>query len=126
MTPDELRYLTGVITCVGFIALVHQLSWQVRIGLSDRQAKSAFFFLFMTMLVMGQLMVSYLGGPTMGNTHRGVITYVIWVASLVWWSFCTLRHNAIALKKLREAKRQHKDATTKLRRPLGGFREQGE
>ena len=126
MSPDELKLLTGTITCIGFIALVHQLFWQVRIGLIDRQARSAFFFLLMTTLVMGQLMVSYLGGPTMGNTHRGVISFALWVGSLVWWSFCTLQHNALALRKLRDAKRQHKDATTKLRRPLGGFREQGE
>lgn len=123
MTPDEFKFLTGVIVCVGFVALVHQLYWQLRIGLIDRQSRSAFFFLLLTTLVMGQLMVSYLGGPTFGNTERGVVFFFTWVGALLWWSFCTLRHNANALRKMREAKRQHKDVSQQLRRPLGGFRE---
>lgn len=111
LTPDELKTISGVIVGIGFIALVHQMYWQVRIGLIDRQAKSAFLFLLLTTLIMGQLTLSYLGGPTFGNTSRGVVFFFAWVGSLIWWSFCTLRHNATVLKRIRDTKKE-------LRKPL--------
>lgn len=123
MTPAEFQTLSGVLVALGFLALVHQMFWQVRIGLIDRQARSAFLFLLITAAIMVQLAASYMGGPRLGNTDRGVMFFFLWVGSLIWWSFCTLHHNAVALRKMREARKQHKDVSDKLRRPLGGFRE---
>ncbi len=111
MTPDELKTISGVIVGIGFIALLHQMYWQVRIGLIDRQAKSAFLFLLITTLIMGQLAVSYMGGPTFGNTERGVVFFFLWVGCLVWWSICTLQHNHTVLRRIRHAEKE-------LRKPL--------
>lgn len=99
LTPDELKTISGVIVGIGFLALVHQMYWQVRIGLIDRQAKSAFLFLLITTAIMGQLAASYMGGPTFGNTTHGVVCFFAWVGSLIWWSYCTLRHNASVLRR---------------------------
>ncbi len=111
MSPDDLKYLSGVIVGVGFIALVHQMYWQVRIGLIDRQAKSAFLFLLLTTAIMGQLAVSYIGGPTFGNTPRGNLFFIALVVSLLWWSGCTLRHHATVLKRIKDQEKQ-------MRKPL--------
>lgn len=111
LTPDELKTISGVIVGIGFLALVHQMYWQVRIGLVDRQAKSAFLFLLITTAIMGQLAASYMGGPTFGNTTRGVVCFFAWVGSLIWWSYCTLRHNASVLRRIRNTEKE-------MRKPL--------
>ncbi len=111
MTPDQIKIISGVLTAIGFFALCHQIYWQLRIGLPDRQSKSAFYFLFMTALIDGQLSLSYLGVFTFGNTERGPVFFFAWLVSVIWWSYCTWRHNAAALRKI-------KDAERRLRKPL--------
>lgn len=111
MSPEELRILSGVIVGVGFFALLHQMAWQVRIGLRDRQTWSAFLFLLSTTVIIGQLALSYLGVVTLGNTERGPVFFFTWLASLLWWSFCTMRHNASVMRRIRDQKKQ-------LRQPL--------
>ncbi len=111
MTPDEIKTVSGVLTALGFLAICHQIHWQLRIGLPDRQSKSAFYFLCTTALIVGQLSLSYLNVVTFGNTQRGPLFLFLWLASLIWWSYCTWRHNAAALRKI-------KDAERRLRKPL--------
>ncbi len=106
MDPNELKLVSGILVGLGFLALLHQMYWQVRIGLIDRQAKSAFLFLLLTTSIMGQLAVSYIGGPTFGNTPRGIVFFFAWLGSLLWWTFCTMRHNAAVLKRIKQAETQ--------------------
>lgn len=118
MTPDELFRLTGTIVTIGFFALIHQMYWQVRIGLIDRQAKSAFLFLLMTTIIIGQLAVTYLFRISLGGSERGPVFFFLWLGALLWWSYCTLRHNANALRRKRKAERMFRDAEDRLRKPL--------
>lgn len=107
MTPEEIKMVSGVLTLVGFFCLLRQVYWQLvvqrrrhprlrwywALRRADRQTVSAFLFLSLTTLVVGQLMLSYLGVVTFGSTERGPIFYFAWCASLIWWNFCTERHN---------------------------------
>ena len=107
MTPELIRDISGVLTLIGFFFLLRQVYWQVRVQrrrhkrltwywalrMADRQTVSAFLFLSLTTLVVGQLMLSYLGVVPFGTTERGPVFYFAWCASVIWWGFCTERHN---------------------------------
>lgn len=98
--PDE-RLITGIETFVAFCGLLYLLSVQLRLGPRDRQEWSAFFFVAATALIVGQLSVSYLGGPGLGTSARGNVSYALWVASIVWFVICTRSHNRRVGRSLR-------------------------
>ena len=87
------RLITGVETFGAFLGLLLLLSVQLRLGPRDRQEWSAFFFVAATALIVGQLSLSYLGGPGLGTSTRGNVSYALWVASILWFALCTIRHN---------------------------------
>jgi hypothetical protein len=87
------RFITGVETLVAFLGLLVLLGVQLRLGPRDRQERSAFFFVAATAAIVGQLSLSYLGGPPLGESTRGNVSYALWVGSIVWFAYCTIRHN---------------------------------
>ena len=128
MTPDEIqRAASGVLTLIGFLCLLRQVYWQLRVQRrryprlawywalrqADRQTVSAFLFLSLTTMVVGQLMLSYLGGVAFGATERGPIFYFAWCASVIWWNICTERHNG----------RKQRDEEDRWQPPLGSVAE---
>lgn len=112
MTPEHITLVSGVLTFVGFLCLLRQVYWQIRVQrrrhprltwywalrMADRQTVSAFLFLSLTTIIVGQLMLSYLGVVQFGNQVRGPVSYFAWCASVIWWSVCTERHNARKVK----------------------------
>lgn len=92
MMPNE-KLVTAAETLVACVGLLVLLSVQLRLGPRDRQEWSAFFFVATTAAIVGQLSLSYFGGPSLGDGIRGNISYALWVGSIVWFAFCTIRHN---------------------------------
>lgn len=127
MTPEQIKVVSGVLTLIGFVCLLRQIQWQLRVQrrryprlawywalrLADRQTVSAFLFLALTTLVVGQLMLSYLGVVAFGTTERGPIFYFAWCASVIWWNICTERHNG----------RKQRDDEDRWQPPLGSVAE---
>ena len=124
MTPEEIKVVSGVLTLVGFFCLLRQVYWQIAVQRrrhprlrwywalrqADRQTVSAFLFLSLTTSVVGQLMLSYLNVVPFGATERWPVFYFAWCASLIWWNFCTERHNG---------QRQQRDDDERWQTPLG-------
>lgn len=90
--PTE-RIITGIETFIAFLGLLYLLREQFRLGPRDQQEWSAVLFVMATALIVGQLSLSYLGGPSLGTGARGNVSYALWVGSIVWFVVSTRHHN---------------------------------
>ena len=106
MTPEDFKRLTGALTFMGFVGLATILYWQIRVWPRDRQMASALVFILTLGAVIGQLCVSYLGGPTLGTGLRGTISYAALMLSIAWLAVETRQFNIRVLEHQRRT-RQH-------------------
>lgn len=118
MTPDEIKTISGVLTAIGFLVLLRLLQWQRRAGVDDEQGRSAFLFLLLTTLIVGQIALSYLSILTFGNTERGPFFYLIWLITVIYWGARTERYNGPIWRRIKAAEREGRQIKQSLRKPL--------
>lgn len=106
MTPEEYKLVTGILTFLGFVGLATIVYWQFRVWPRDRQMASAMIFVLTLALVIGQLCVSYLGGPTLGTGPRGTLSYAALMLSIVWLAVETRKFNRRVLAHQKRTKRR--------------------
>jgi hypothetical protein len=98
MNPETLRFISAFLTLVGFLVLLRQLYWQFRLGPNDHQKRSAVLVVLSTEIIMGQLCFAYFGGPALGTSWRGPVSYAFWIITLVYWWWWTEKWNRDALR----------------------------
>jgi hypothetical protein len=113
LNPDDARFITGIEFAIVALFLGRMMWWQVRVGLVDRQAKSAFIFVMVLTTICIQYALSYLGFFSFGNTDRGPLFLLVFLLALMWWNTCTERHNVAVLREIERHKR-----ALQLRNPL--------
>jgi len=92
MTPELVRQLTGGASLVAFLGLLFLFATQLALRPNDRQKWAATNFVFATLLVVGQLVIAYLGGPGLSTSWRGVASYLYWALTIVGLAYETHRH----------------------------------
>lgn len=98
--PTTLQ-VSAVLTFAGFLAALYLLSWQIRIRPRDRQAWAALALIASLMAILGQLCWFYLGGPSLGQSTRGVVSYAAVMLSLVFLAWETRSINREILRRRR-------------------------
>ena len=88
-----IMHVSGWLTIGGFIACLYLLSWQLRIKPCDRQSWAAMFFLLSLSLILAQLALAYLGGPPLGDSWRGNVSFFLVMISLIGLAIETRRVN---------------------------------
>jgi hypothetical protein len=94
--------ISGIGAFVAAAGLFSMLVWQIRIGPKDGQERAALVFILLLTVLIGQLCIAYLGGPSMGNTARGNLSWWAWCVSVAVLAWRTHRINVAALAKRRE------------------------
>ncbi len=105
LTPDIASFLSGVVFVLAALFLGRMMWWQWRVGLVDRQARSAFYFVLSLWVICIQYAVVYLLDISFGNTERGPLMLFVWLLSLAWWNVCTETHNARVLREIEQHRR---------------------
>jgi len=106
MTPEEYRFATGVSSFVAFFSLLYLFYWQVRIWPDDRQKWAATIFVLTTLVVVGQLCLSYLEwAPPMGSGPRGAVSFMVWAASAFGLAIESHRHIRRYIGQVERARR---------------------
>lgn len=110
MAPEEYRLATGVASIIAFFSLGYLFYWQVRIWPDDRQKWAATIFVLMTLVVVGQLCLSYLQwAPPMGTGPRGAVSFVAWAISSFGLAFESHRHIRRYIGQVERIKRETRD-----------------
>ncbi|MFT4039515.1 MAG: hypothetical protein QM692_15110 [Thermomicrobiales bacterium] len=119
MTASEFNtQLSGVLTILVFFCLLIQFVWQRIIGTPDRQSRSASAVVCMTVVVVGQLSLSYLKIAPFGASSRGPYTYLLWLLSVIWWTAETVAFNLPIMVELWRRRQQQRPGVS-ARRLLG-------
>lgn len=95
--------LSAIATFVACPAALVLLYWQVRSWPDDRQKWAALGFMLATAIITAQLCWTYLGGPSLGASWRGVASYCLWAGSLgvLAWETTTLNLDILKRKRRR-------------------------
>jgi hypothetical protein len=101
MSAETLRFISAVLTFIGFVVLLRQLYWQIHLGPNDHQKRSAVLVIVTTEIIMGQLCFAYFGGPPLGLSPRGPISFALWIGALTYWWWCTEKWNREAMEQKR-------------------------
>jgi hypothetical membrane protein len=89
LDPRFWLTLSGIATFAalyswGYLLLVQTVLWP-----RDRQMRAAHFLVFMTVAILVQLTLAYLGVFSFGNTPRGFISYALWCLGAVMMAVTT-------------------------------------
>lgn len=106
MSPELYMRVAGWLTLSGFVGLLYILSWQWRVKPSDFQQWSALVFILSFAIILGQLCIAYLGGPSLGSGIRGLASYAFLMVSIIVLASETRRHNLKVLRRQRERERR--------------------